>query len=72
MIQCKSAQAIGQAVGKNPIPIVVPCHRVVGKEQRLGGFSSGIERKIRMLALEGWCLADGEPVTFEARIERHI
>ncbi len=72
LIRCNSAQAIGQAVGKNPIPIIVPCHRVVGKDFRLGGFSGGIERKIRLLALEGWRLAEGEDVSFESRIERHL
>ncbi|MCF7697790.1 methylated-DNA--[protein]-cysteine S-methyltransferase [Loktanella sp. M215] len=49
-----SAQAIGQACGANPIPIVIPCHRVLGA-QGLGGFSGprGIEDKVALLRLEG-------------------
>ncbi|MEI4472621.1 methylated-DNA--[protein]-cysteine S-methyltransferase [Frigidibacter sp. MR17.24] len=49
-----SAQAIGQACGANPIPIIVPCHRVLGTGH-LGGFSApgGIETKLSLLRLEG-------------------
>jgi len=45
------ARAVGQAVGRNPLPILVPCHRVVGASG-LGGFSGGLEMKRRLLALE--------------------
>lgn len=48
-----SAQAVGQAVGKNPIPIIVPCHRVIGKDGRLTGYSGGMEKKIWLLEHEG-------------------
>lgn len=48
-----SAQAIGGAVGKNPVGIIVPCHRVVGKGGKLTGFAGGIEVKRRLLELEG-------------------
>ena len=48
------ARAVGQACKKNPLPIIVPCHRVVGKHS-LGGFSSGIHRKEFLLKLEGAC-----------------
>jgi methylated-DNA-[protein]-cysteine S-methyltransferase len=44
---------VGQAVGWNPLPIVVPCHRVVTRNGRLGGYSGGIDRKVALLALEG-------------------
>ena len=47
-----SAQAIGGAVGHNPISIVIPCHRVVGAGGSLTGYAGGIERKVRLLALE--------------------
>lgn len=47
-----SAQAIGQAVGANPIAIIVPCHRVVGKSGNLTGYAGGIERKKALLDLE--------------------
>lgn len=48
-----SAQAVGQAVGKNPIPIIVPCHRVIGKRGDLTGYSGGMEKKIWLLEHEG-------------------
>ena len=47
------ARAVGQAVGANPLPILVPCHRVVGSDRRLTGFSGGLEAKIALLKLEG-------------------
>lgn len=49
-----SAQAVGQAVGHNPIAIIVPCHRVVGKDGSLTGYDGGIEKKIWLLELENW------------------
>ena len=48
-----SARAAGAATGRNPISIVVPCHRVVGAAGALTGYAGGIERKARLLALEG-------------------
>ena len=48
-----SAQAVGGAVGHNPISVIVPCHRVVGSSGSLTGYAGGIEKKIRLLELEG-------------------
>lgn len=48
-----SAQAVGMAVGKNNISLVVPCHRVVGTNHSLAGYAGGIDRKITLLKLEG-------------------
>lgn len=48
-----SAQAIGGAVGKNPISIIIPCHRVIGSDGSLTGYGGGIERKEFLLKLEG-------------------
>ena len=48
-----SAQAVGQAVGKNPVNILVPCHRVVGKQGQLTGYGGGLPRKIWLLEHEG-------------------
>lgn len=48
-----SAQAVGGAVGKNPIAIIIPCHRVVGKKGKLTGYRYGMDKKISLLALEG-------------------
>ena len=47
------ARAVGQAVGANPIPIIVPCHRVIASDGRLTGFSGGLKRKVVLLKLEG-------------------
>jgi methylated-DNA-[protein]-cysteine S-methyltransferase len=47
------ARAVGQAVGANPIPIVVPCHRVVASDGRLTGFAGGLAAKVSLLKLEG-------------------
>lgn len=47
-----SVRAIGQALAKNPLPIIIPCHRVVGSNGAMGGFSGGLELKKRLLALE--------------------
>jgi methylated-DNA-[protein]-cysteine S-methyltransferase len=47
------ARAVGQAVGSNPLPVVIPCHRVIRGDGRLGGFSGGLERKVELLRLEG-------------------
>lgn len=48
-----SARAVGAAVARNPLSIVVPCHRVMGARGTLTGYAGGIERKRRLLALEG-------------------
>lgn len=47
------ARAVGGAVGANPLPIIVPCHRVIAQDETIGGFSSGLPAKRRLLALEG-------------------
>jgi methylated-DNA-[protein]-cysteine S-methyltransferase len=49
------ARTVGQALGRNPFPIIVPCHRVLGAKDRLTGFSAngGVSTKLRMLAIEG-------------------
>ncbi len=49
----KACRAVGQANGKNPVPIIVPCHRVVAADGSLGGYSSGLERKAWLLKHEG-------------------
>lgn len=53
----KKARAIGTANGRNPIPIVIPCHRVIGSTGRLVGFSCGLEKKAYLLQLEQICKA---------------
>lgn len=51
-IKTMSAQAVGGAVGHNPISLMIPCHRVVGTSGSLTGYAGGIERKVKLLALE--------------------
>jgi methylated-DNA-[protein]-cysteine S-methyltransferase len=48
----KAARAVGQALGNNPLPVIVPCHRVLASGGGLGGFSGGLERKKYLLNLE--------------------
>ncbi len=47
------ARAVGNAVGANPLPIIVPCHRIVAQDATLGGFSGGLPTKRKLLTLEG-------------------
>jgi O-6-methylguanine DNA methyltransferase len=49
----KATRAIGSANGRNPIPIIIPCHRVIRSDGTLGGYSGGIGIKKKLLALEG-------------------
>ncbi|MBW8584852.1 MULTISPECIES: methylated-DNA--[protein]-cysteine S-methyltransferase [Bacillus] len=66
MIQKPAAvRAVGAAIGKNPVLITVPCHRVIGKNGKLTGFRGGLEMKKQLLALEG-----GNIETLEYRLSR--
>lgn len=47
-----SAQAVGGAVGHNPISIIIPCHRVLGSKDKLTGYAAGIDKKMKLLELE--------------------
>jgi O-6-methylguanine DNA methyltransferase len=49
----KATRAVGQAIGSNPVAIVVPCHRVIGSDGRLTGYGGGLRRKQALLDLEG-------------------
>jgi methylated-DNA-[protein]-cysteine S-methyltransferase len=49
----KAARAVGTVMNRNPIPIVLPCHRVVGASGALVGYAGGLDRKIALLTLEG-------------------
>ena len=49
----KAVRAVGRANGKNPLSIVVPCHRVIGGDSSLTGYAGGLERKRQLLELEG-------------------
>lgn len=60
--QPKAAQAVGMAMGRNPWPVIIPCHRVLARGAKMGGFSApgGTATKERLLALEG--VVVGDPV----------
>lgn len=52
-LRSMSAQAVGGAVGRNPIAIIIPCHRVIGRGGNLTGYAAGLDVKIKLLELEG-------------------
>ena len=52
MVGCRSAQAVGQAVGRNPITLIIPCHRLIAANGQLGGYAYGTEIKKQLLELE--------------------
>lgn len=52
-----AVRAVGAAIGRNPVSIIVPCHRVVGATRALTGYAGGLERKQSLLALEGMTFA---------------
>ena len=49
----KATRAVGSACGANPIPVLIPCHRVLASGGKIGGFSAGLDWKRRLLAIEG-------------------
>ncbi len=54
----KGARAVGNAMHNNPVPIYVPCHRVIASDGRIGGYGGGAARKLQLLRSEGFALAD--------------
>jgi methylated-DNA-[protein]-cysteine S-methyltransferase len=61
----KAYQAVGTAMSKNPNPVIVPCHRVVNSDGRLGQYAFGCERKQQLLESEGVRVVDGKVQDFE-------
>lgn len=51
-LSCRSAQAVGQAIHRNPIAIIIPCHRVIGSDGSLTGYASGLDIKKQLLTIE--------------------
>ena len=64
-----AVRAVGAAVGRNPVSILVPCHRVVGSDGSLTGYAGGLPRKVHLLRLEG-VLHEGQRVLPLARADR--
>jgi methylated-DNA-[protein]-cysteine S-methyltransferase len=62
-----ASRAVGAANGQNPVPIIVPCHRVIGKSGQLTGYGGGLPRKQQLLALEQWVLDQGLPLSGRQR-----
>jgi len=54
----KAVRAVGRACGANPIPVLIPCHRVLASKQKIGGFSGGLDWKRKLLAREGVLLLE--------------
>lgn len=50
----KAVRAVGSANAKNPLPIIIPCHRVIAQNGGLGGYGGGLDMKIKLLEFEGW------------------
>jgi len=53
-----ACRAVGRANSQNPIPIIIPCHRVIGKNGKLTGYSGGLDRKYKLLKLEDICIEE--------------
>jgi methylated-DNA-[protein]-cysteine S-methyltransferase len=68
-----SARAVGRALGQNPFPPLVPCHRVLAADGRMHGFSAsgGVAMKLRLLTIEGWSRHDG-PTLFDAYVDAGV
>jgi methylated-DNA-[protein]-cysteine S-methyltransferase len=61
-----AAREVGQAMGANPVPIIVPCHRVLAADNKMGGFSApgGVSTKLKLLAIEGAATPEGQTSLF--------
>ena len=57
----RACRAVGTANRRNPLPIFIPCHRVIAADGTLGGYSSGVERKRFLLRLEGLSIPESKP-----------
>ncbi|MFV0681175.1 methylated-DNA--[protein]-cysteine S-methyltransferase [Ottowia sp.] len=65
-----AVRAVGTAVGANPLIVIVPCHRVIGRDGTLTGFGGGLRRKVALLRLEGWQIAGDAPGLDNAALRR--
>jgi methylated-DNA-[protein]-cysteine S-methyltransferase len=66
----RRARVVGAAIGRNPVPVVVACHRVIGADGSLTGYYGGLERKRLLLELEGWSASGqgGEPSRSDSQL----
>ncbi|MDH3501584.1 MAG: MGMT family protein [Nitrosopumilus sp.] len=63
-------RAVGRIMNKNPYPVIIPCHRVVKSDGKIGGYAYGVETKSSMLEKEGIKIKDGKILDLENRIHR--
>jgi len=68
ILNTKAYRAVGNAMAKNPNPIIVPCHRVIKSDGHIGGYALGIKKKISLLKNEGIVIKKGEIIDFEKYI----
>ena len=68
MLNTKAYRAVGNAMAKNPNPIIVPCHRVIKSDGHIGGYVLGIKKKISLLKNEGIVIKQGKVIDFEKYI----
>ncbi len=68
ILNTKGYRAVGNAMAKNPNPIIVPCHRVIKSDGHIGGYTLGIKKKISLLKNEGIIIKKGEIIDFEKYI----
>ena len=68
ILNTKAYRAVGNAMAKNPNPIIVPCHRVIKSDGHIGGYVLGIKKKISLLKNEGIVIKQGKVIDFEKYI----
>lgn len=64
-LNCKSYRAVGNALNKNPYAPIVPCHRIVCNDGKIGGFAKGVKNKIKLLKKEGIKVKNKKIIDFE-------
>ncbi|PJI97617.1 methylated-DNA-[protein]-cysteine S-methyltransferase [Acidovorax sp. 69] len=67
----RAVRAVGAAIGRNPLSVVVPCHRVVGADGRLTGYAGGLDRKRALLVLENATLGGSGPYSHSSHSKGH-
>ncbi len=68
MLNTKAYRAVGNAMAKNPNPIIVPCHRVIKSDGHIGGYALGVKKKNSLLKNEGIIIKKGKIIDFEKHI----
>ena len=68
MLNTKAYRAVGNAMAKNPNPIIVPCHRVIKSDGYIGGYALGVKKKNRLLKNEGLVIKKGKIIDFKKHI----